>query len=57
MTTRRQRIIAQVDAQIAEDGLLDAVKSPAQKKVFNDYRKLMIKNAEAMAKLGLKPKP
>ena len=55
--TARQRIILQVDAEIAKSGMLDAVKSPDDKKALKRYRQTMISIAEMMAKLVRIPKP
>lgn len=57
MTTARERIVAHVDAEIAKSGLQDVVTTPEDQKAADRYRRMMIANIEATAKLGPMPKP
>lgn len=57
MMTPRQRIIAQVDAEIAKSGMLDAVKTPEDQKSFETYRQTLIESQLMIAKLEAMPKP
>lgn len=54
--TLRQRVIAHVDAEIAKSGFQDAVETPEDQKTLDRYRRMMIENVEATAKLGPMPK-
>jgi hypothetical protein len=56
MRALRQRIAAQVDEEIARDGLLDNVKTPEDQKTFDLYRRLQIDSRMMLAKLAPKPK-
>lgn len=55
--TLRQRIIVQVDAELAKNGVLDAAGTPEDLAVINRYRRILIENVEATVKLGPVPKP
>ncbi|MDB5659552.1 MAG: hypothetical protein JWS10_2167 [Cypionkella sp.] len=56
MTTLRQTIAVQLDAELAKSGLLDAVKTPDDKKVFDRHRRTLIDNAMMTVKLGPMPR-
>lgn len=55
--TLRQRVIAEVDAELAQSGALDAAKDAEDLKTLNRYRRMLIENEMMAAKLGPMTKP
>lgn len=55
--TLQERITAEVDAELAQIGALDAVKDAEDLAALNCIRRLLIENGVAIAKFGPTPKP
>ena len=55
MTPLQERITAEVDAEIAKQGVLDVIWTRKELEVVNRYRRILIEGAMAMARmLGIK---
>ncbi len=55
--TIHRRIVAHVDAQLAQIGALDATKMVKESKTLNRIRRILIEGRMEIAKLGSMPKP